>query len=898
MVKPAAMALGHGKKPAEGLMRGRGIGQRISMLVALAVFMAVALVTAIFAYTSVTNDFAARKRALEATGYVFASALADHILSQNEQESLRVLRSIGRLPEITYAAVVDTSGKAFASFGSAVIIDGHPLRAGIGILEAIRSGTYPVAVDIIKSGQPVGQVVLIANVSDVLRKLLDGLLTSLAVALAAMAISFAIARRLQSRITGPILSLTAAIQDIRATKRYHSHVVDTADGETGLLIDSFNAMIDEIRDRGEALDRHRQTLEATVGQRTQELRLARDAAESANEAKSSFLATMSHEIRTPLNGLMVMAELLAGAGLDQRLQRYAEVIVKSGQSLLTIINDILDLSKIEAGKLELESLPVNPASIADDVTSLFWEKASSKGLDLAARVAPDMPQTVLADPVRLHQILSNLVNNALKFTEAGQVLISLSYDEGHLIVAVADSGIGIPQKKLSLLFQAFSQADQSITRKFGGSGLGLAICKRLAEAMGGGIGVKSELGKGSTFWVRVPVAVSAPAVHLQYSVLQAAIAIEGLASQSALGTALSASNFEVNVVGDNATGADVVFTSARRLPSLQMGQAPRPRIICLGAIGQSDGEAAIAAGKADDLMLLPLRQQDIADIIARIHGGRLRGKSLLERRAPERRLEASFPGRRVLVADDNAVNREVIIEVLRQLGIAVEVAVNGREAVEIWKTCKPDLVFMDCSMPDMDGYSATREIRAHEALAIAGGHTPVVALTAHVAGTNSETWRSAGMDAYMTKPFTLKQIVACLEEQFAGKPMAIGQQAAAIEHSEILDGHVIDELRKIGGSTALFGRVLELFAGRVPRAIEQMTALSSGPDLEALADAAHALKSMCTNIGATHAVAACHELEHAARSRENFDAGSLVGTIVREVHQVMAEVDRLRLAKG
>ena len=216
-----------------------------------------------------------------------------------------------------------------------------------------------------------------------------------------------------------------------------------------MLIDSFNAMIEEISGRDEALEKHRQTLESTVEQRTLELRHARDAAESANEAKSSFLATMSHEIRTPLNGLMVMAELLAGAGLDQRLQRYAEVIVKSGQSLLTIINDILDLSKIEAGKLELERIPVNPAGIADDVTSLFWEKASSKGLDLAARVAPGMPQMLLADPVRLNQILSNLVNNALKFTEHGQVLISLQYEAGHLTLTVTDSGIGIPQKKLT-----------------------------------------------------------------------------------------------------------------------------------------------------------------------------------------------------------------------------------------------------------------------------------------------------------------------------------------------------------------------------------------------------------------------------------------------------------------
>ncbi len=878
-------------------MRGRSIGYRMSVLVGLAVFLAVSLVTAVFAYYDITSDFTTRKRALETTGYVYASALADHVASRDEQESLRVLRSISRIPEITFAAVTDSQGRIFASFGSAVLLQSSTLKADVSILEALRTGTFPVASDIIKSGQRIGQVFLLADISELRSQLLEVILTSLVVSALAIGISFALARRALARITGPILSLTAAIQDIRATKRYQGEVLTTADGETGLLVDSFNAMIREIRTRDEALERHRQNLESTVEQRTHELRLARDAAEAANEAKSSFLATMSHEIRTPLNGLMVMAELLAGAGLDQRLQRYADVIVKSGRSLLTIINDILDLSKIEAGKLSLEALPVNPTTIADDVISLFWEKASSKGLDLAARVAPGMPVAVLGDPVRLNQILSNLVNNALKFTEEGQVLISLAYDQGALTIAVTDSGIGIPQKKIDQLFEAFSQADQTITRKFGGTGLGLAICKRLAEAMGGRIGVKSELGRGSTFWVRVPLPLVTPAPAYSYPVLSAALAVDGLASQSALGTALVGRGFSVRVIDEDATGFDVVFAASRRLKTLRFGAGPRPRIICLGWIGDSDGETAIAEEQADDLIILPLRQQDIADMIVRIHTGTLRGKSLLERRTHELRVMASFRGCRVLVADDNAVNREVIIEVLRQLEVSVDVATNGREAVEAWKALKPDLVFMDCSMPELDGYAATREIRAHERLAIAGGHTPVVALTAHVAGTDASTWREAGMDAYITKPFTLRQIQACLDTYLAGKSAATEAESAHDgQDGLVIDPAIIAELRGIGGSDALFRRVLDLFAGRVPQAVEQVASLSGGNDLKALADAAHALKSMCSNIGAGRAVAACNELERAARQNEAFDAGELIGNIIREIRIVMAEVEKLRAA--
>jgi signal transduction histidine kinase/CheY-like chemotaxis protein len=878
------------------VLRGRTIGFRIAMLVGLAVFLAVALVTSVLAYHFVTSDFANRKRALESTGYVFASALADHVAKRDAEASQRVLRSIRRIPDVTFAAVIDDRGAVFASFGTAVITDTATLESDAGMFAAIRSGAYPVAIDIVKAGKRIGQVLLIADVSDVLGQLYRGLLTSLAVAAIAIGVSFAIAGRLISRITGPIQLLTTAIQEIRASRRYTGRVAATADGEPGLLIDSFNAMIDDIQARDDALERHRQTLEATVEQRTHELRLARDAADQANQAKSSFLATMSHEIRTPLSGLMVMAELLAGAGLDARHQRYAEVIVKSGRSLLTIINDILDLSKIEAGKLRLEIVPVNPAQVADDVVSLFWDQARSRGLDLAARVAPSVPLAVMADPVRLNQIVSNLVNNALKFTERGQVLVSLHYDAGHLTLAVTDSGIGIPPKKLNQLFEAFSQADQSISRRFGGTGLGLAICRRLAEAMGGTIGVGSEPGKGSTFWVRLPLALAAPPPRYGFPALAAALAVDGLASQSALGTALAAAGFTVTLAADHAGSVDVVFASARRLRSLSLSPGARPKVICIGAMGEPDGEEAVAAGIADDLMVLPLRQCDITDTIVRIHRNDLRGRAALERRAPNRPPRASHRGRRVLVADDNAVNREVIIEVLRQLDVTVDVAVNGREAVDSWKANRPDLVFMDCAMPEMDGYAATREIRAYEALALAGGHTPIVALTAHVAGADSEQWRASGMDVFLTKPFTLDQIAGCLDSQLAGRPLKSATPAIADSREDVLDPQVIAELRNIGGSPALFRRVLELFAGRVPAAVEQVSGFVGSPDVTALADAVHALKSMCANIGAHRAVAACHDLERAARSGGVFDAGAMLARIISEIRMVMGEVERLRAA--
>ena len=862
-------------------------------LVAVAVLVSVALVAGLFVWVQSTNAVKTRYANIEATAYVFASAVADEVLDGDRQAMYEVLRAVTRVPDISYVAVTDPQGREIAAMGSTVLLQDGLAEGAPGAASLFLATAFPVAVDIVHAGQPIAKLVVVASIADLRTSAAWAMLYTLMSAVAASGLGMLVALRLQRRITTPILSLTAAMQGVKETKDFSATAECISDDETSVLVETFNDMLSEINRRDVALADHRKNLEATVDQRTQELILAKDAAESANHAKSGFLATMSHEIRTPMNGLMVMAELLAAGGLDRRQQHYAEVIVKSGQGLLTIINDILDLSKIEAGKLELERIDVDPVAITDDIISLFWERAASKGLDLATRVAANVPRHMPGDPVRLNQILSNLVNNALKFTAEGQVLISLSHDNDHLHMTVTDSGIGIPKNKLGDLFSAFSQADQSITRKFGGTGLGLAICKKLAEAMGGAIAVASEAGKGSSFRVSIPASAAPAAVPAQRT-NRIGLMIDGLATRNGVGTALINAGYRPEIA-TSAAGFETLFVAAEKLPSLVLMPGHRPQIICIAKMGDASGEQALADETAGDLLTLPLRHADLDVILEGLAAGKLRGKSLIGVRSEPRRIDKNFTGRRILVADDNAVNREVLIEVLRQLGVTVETAADGREAVEKWRKTLPDLVFMDCSMPEMDGFAATREIRAHERLDVTNHHTPVVALTAHISGGAADEWQKAGMDAYMTKPFTMKSIIACLEVQLGGAaPMA--DETATPHTGAVLDDEVLDDIRKIGGTDALLRRVFDIFVSRSPTALESLDTLRQTSDNKALADAAHGLKSMCANIGANRAREACDVLEHAARTGAKFDAGELIANIAHEMRVALAEVEKRRAA--
>jgi EAL domain-containing protein (putative c-di-GMP-specific phosphodiesterase class I)/signal transduction histidine kinase/CheY-like chemotaxis protein len=861
--------------------RRRSIRGKLTLLVLASVGASVTLVTGLMAWRDGDRETHLALDRFISIAQVSAAMSEEATAAHDGPHAFAALRAIAVMPDISYARIEDANGALITETGSGVRLSSDVVTHAGGaasIVSLIRSGTAEVSAPVYSGGHKVGRVVLLGKIADGGQRLLFSVLLSLGAGAAAALLGLLVAGRLQRRIAGPVVALTEAMKEVRESHDYKRSADVASDDEVGELVDGFNAMLGEVRKRDDALAQHLAGLEATVAERTVDLKLAKESAEQANSAKSDFLATMSHEIRTPMNGVMVMAEMLAAGELPPKQRRFAEVIAKSGASLLAIINDILDFSKIEAGKLELEAVAADPGEVIEDVLALFWERARGKGLDLAAHIDPALPALVETDPTRLRQVIGNLVNNAIKFTETGAVMVQAAPRGEMLRIAVRDTGIGIPRDKIGGLFEAFTQADQSTTRRFGGTGLGLAICKRLAEAMGGTLTATSELGKGSVFILDLPMKALAPAAAWpKLSGESAQLMVSGQATRAALQRYLQSAGFSFAP----ATAPGLLIGDPAALKAAPRSPAP---VICLGEYGETAGQSLLESGLADLVMIQPLRRRDLAAAIAQIASGAPLSEALAESDRPESDTLPSFAGRRVLVADDSAVNREVALEALSRLGCHVTLVNDGREALDAVTAQIFDLVLMDASMPQMDGYEATAEIRARESAA-SKAKTPIVALTAHVVGSAADRWREAGMDGMLSKPFTLAALAATLGQFMAPTPQApasaapgaapaarvptkpatatIGPQAAA----DLLDPQVTGELARLAaaGKGDFVARVRRLYRENAPAAVKAVIEACNNRDCDGVAKAAHALKSMSLNMGARLVAETAARLEVQAR---------------------------------